>query len=172
MTRLEYSEHQKKIVRGEIPFEDVLTEDLLTIQAKAHHNGDYELFERVFFLIRDRQKDSQCKRNLCKRARDRHGYVPKRGKMTDWADDDDSSLTKWEKAILMGLVDLDECSEKELEHILRIVQKQGDEDKIRMASEKSISQLKNSSTVINTASGTFFCATLSISELMSTPIRV
>lgn len=142
----DYSDHHRKIIRGEIPLEDVHTKELISIHLRAYNNGDYELSERMLCLVQDRRKDSQLKHKLRKKTCGRHWYASKKSELNSWADNGNGSLTKWERALLMGLVDLDECSEEELERILRIVQAQGDEKKILVA-EKLLSYKKDPKSV-------------------------
>lgn len=132
----EYSEHQKKVVRGEIPLENVHTKELINIHLKAHNVGDYELSERFGDLITTRKIEAKEK----KKARDieyskTHSKLYKKiknSKITEQIEDG-TALTKLEQGILMGVIDLDECSEEQLEHILQVVQAEKDEFKILLA---------------------------------------
>lgn len=127
-----YSDRHRKIIRGEIPLEDVHTKELISIHLKAHNNGDYELSERILSLIEDRQKEVQFRRNIRKNLYDRKCYTSERNPSLDFIDKD-TALTKWDRAVLMGFIDVEECAEEQLERILRIVQKQGDEKKVLIA---------------------------------------
>ena len=55
----EYTEHQKLVVKGEIPIEDVHTNELIYIHLKAYNNEDYELSERILDIIKTRRLESK-----------------------------------------------------------------------------------------------------------------
>ena len=66
----EYADHQKQIVRGEIPFEKIHTKELISICMKARNVGDHELAETVFDLIMDHRAESVSKRKARKKIYD------------------------------------------------------------------------------------------------------
>lgn len=126
----EYTEHQKQIVRGEIPYEDVHTNELISIHLKAHNIGDYELSERVLDLINTRRQEATKRHDVYTKIRHKSkGYAAFK------SDESIKFLAKWEQAVLMGYVDLDECSEEQLQHIIDAVQKHGDTEMITIAKQ-------------------------------------
>ena len=126
----EYTEHQKLVVRGEIPLSEVHTKELISIHFKAYNNGDFELYERILDLITTRRIESEERRSRYKNARNKY---------KDFASlkdcDSGNGLSKWEQAVLMCIVELDECSEEQLRHILDIVRKQNNEELIAIATQ-------------------------------------
>ena len=120
----EYTEHQKQIVRGEIPYEDVNTKELISIHMKAHNIGDFELSERLYDLITARRNNAIAKKDfnnsIYKKALsqiNRSGFS---------FDNSYTTLTKLEQMILMGFVDLDDCKDEQLQHIFDIVKREND----------------------------------------------
>ena len=109
-----YTERQKKVVRGEIPLEQVHTNMLIRICQKAKNNGDIEIYEHIFSLIIDRrttEKDNY--KESIKRLR----LISKRGGTTL------SHFTQWEKRVLAG--DTEDTTIEELEHILAVCEHLG-----------------------------------------------
>ena len=126
----EYTEHQKQVVRGEIPISEVHTKELINIHLKAYNNGDFELYERFLDLITSRRIESQERKARYKKARDTYKEF---ASLKDY--DAGSGLSKWEQAVLMCIVELDECSEEHLQHILDIVREQNNEELIAIAKQ-------------------------------------
>ena len=106
----EYTEHQKQIVRGEIPYHNVHTQELIHIHQKALNNGDYELSERVLDLIHSRRQESKAKKKKLLSSMEHF--------------DEQSPLSRWQQGILSCEVCLDECAESELEHIIDVLEGQ------------------------------------------------
>lgn len=123
----EYTEHQKKIVRGEIPYEEVHTNELISIHLKAHNIGDYELSERLLDLITARREES-----IEKETRRKNEYKRLRQKVCRSLKSIDSDIgqtdtTLLEQSILLGLVTVDDCSEQQLLQVITSSQKRNNE---------------------------------------------
>ena len=112
----EYSEKQKRIVRGEIPLEEVHTNTLINIHQKAKNKGDIELSERILSLIIDRRMIDQ--KNTLRRIR----YLRNNG----GGGSSLKRLTPWQQRVLEG--ESDDCMIEELEHILAICEHRGYKD--------------------------------------------
>ncbi len=71
-----YTDYQKKIIRGEIPYEQVLSRVLKSIKARADHMGDTEISELMERLCRERnttqRKKQIVQRNM--RSKRRRAY--------------------------------------------------------------------------------------------------
>lgn len=122
----EYTDHQKQIVRGEIPLDKVHTNELISIHQKAKAVGDIELAERILNLIIDR-------RNITREARiERFNRLHENRKDTsgDYGDGYKKRkyLTKWERDVLDLNVDLDECPLEHMQHILSVCEMNNDRD--------------------------------------------
>lgn len=126
----EYTEHQKKVVRGEIPISEVHTRELISIHLKAYNSGDYELSERLLDLINSRKQASKEKKARYNRAKAKYKNF---ASLRDY--DTENGLSKWEQAVLMCIVDLSECSEEQMRHILSVVQEQNNEELIAIATQ-------------------------------------
>lgn len=124
----EYTVYEKQVVRGEIPYEDVKTNVLVSIHLKSHNNGDYELSERIVDLIYTRREGAKINHRLSKNLSKRTKKFTALN-----SDNSDISVTKWEQAVLLGIIDYDECSEKQLQHLLSVAQKRGDAVMIAIA---------------------------------------
>ncbi len=125
----EYTEHQKQIVRGEIPLESVHTNELISIHKKAYNVGDHVLAETVLNIIEGRREITRQK-DLQQRTRQH-----KRDALTKGLDefDSDGPLTKWEQSILAGLGDLDEVEEEDILHIIHVLEESNDAEKLEIA---------------------------------------
>ena len=125
----EYTEHQKQIVRGEIPYYNVHTKELIHIHQKAFNNGDYELSERVLDLIHSRRQESKAKKK-----RDDKKYAKQKKLLSSMEHfDEQSPLSRWQQGILACEVCLDECSEIELKHIIDVLEMQNDNANLAIA---------------------------------------
>ena len=113
----EYTENQKKIIRGEIPVEKVRTNQLVIIHQKAKNTGDIELSERILSLIIDR------------RAKNRQriiGWLNRPNKHNNSSATSINGLTSWERMVLDG--DTEYSSIEDLEHILTVCEHKGLKD--------------------------------------------
>lgn len=126
----EYTEHQKQVIRGDIPIQEVHTKELISIHLKAYNNGDYELYERFLDLIYSRERTAKDRCVQHKRATKKYKEF---AAFIDY--DADSELTKWEQAVLMCRVDTNEWSEEQLQRILDIAQKQNNEEWVAIANQ-------------------------------------
>lgn len=131
----EYTEHQKKIIRDEIPIDSVHTNELVSICKKAKAAGDTELYDMIYEIISERRDESRQKSIVLnkdlKRLSDKYDDFKNR-----------DYLTPYEEAVLTYEVDRDELSTEHLEHIVEVVRKSGDENKIAMA-EQILNYRKN-----------------------------
>ena len=114
----EYTEHQKMIIRGEIPIHDVHTKELISIHLKAKNVGDIELSERIYDIIADRRTAE-----IEKHKREFQSF--KQRKKSVFFDIGDeykkrNYLTQWEKDVLLSKVELAECDTEHLKHILHV----------------------------------------------------
>ena len=124
----EYTEHQKQIVRGEIPYEKVHTNELISVHLKARNIGDYELSERLLDLITSRREKS-----LEKKTQNHKIYTRfyKRSRSSSYHLDYNTKhneLNIVEQAILEGRVTIDECLDDHLTHIMEFARKNNDEE--------------------------------------------
>ena len=144
-----YTEHQKQIVRSEIPYEKVHTNELVSLYQKAHSNKDIELAERIYDIIRTRRLDlrDQAEKRADAQAKKYAAEHPaeclerKRGyhkKYTDfrekadrfdelWGCDEDIPLSNQDKAVLLEFCLLDEYDEEQLALAMTAVIELGDE---------------------------------------------
>lgn len=128
----EYTEEQKKVVRGEIPLEKVHGNRLKTIRQKAFNLGDFELSERIDAIMRDRR--NSCREERQSRFAKLHSMSSSLGDLGDGYKKR-NYLTAEEKQVLLGGIDLDECSLEHLQHILEVVEKDNNEHYIRLAKQ-------------------------------------
>ena len=101
----EYTEHQKRIVRNEIPLDKVHSNELISICQKAQNVGDFELSERMMDIVYERRAASLEKRW----QREKH-----KSNLTDFESDNDLGLTVAEYALLQGENHWDEYTEEEI----------------------------------------------------------
>ena len=134
----EYSDHQKQIVRGEIPYESVHTNELISIHQKAHNLGDYELSERIWDLIYSRRQEAAEKKDQVHKAynkayRKAYGKTRQKtkGVSSESICDEIMDFNVVEQAYLSGYADIYDCSEDQLEHMLEEAKKQNNEDIIK-----------------------------------------
>ena len=124
----EYTEHQKQIVRGEIPFEKVHTNELIRLYQKAYNVEDYALSETVLSLICDRREASIEKKKERKR-KERADYFE--GEFDEY--DRNSFLSKRKQAILNGVIPLEECAEENIIEIIDILNAHDDKENLKVA---------------------------------------
>ncbi len=129
----EYTEHQKQIVRGEIPYEQANTKELISIHMKAHNIGDYELSERILALIIVRRAQSITKRKSNHETYNRLRKKIKSPSSSCNNDDKHDCLSLVEQGILQGIITIDECLESHLLHIIKISKKNKDEETLSLA---------------------------------------
>lgn len=111
----EYTDRQKAILRGEIPFEETHGNEYVAIERKARNKGDIEVLELVQTLAAEKRADKQ--ERMREQAREyyrNHGYDPDRNYHKR------KKLSRWEKAVLYGVIDLDDCDEDHLQHIVDV----------------------------------------------------
>jgi len=126
----EYSEHQRQVIRGEIPIEAVDTKELIHIHLKAKEQCDIELSERVLSIIIDR-RNASIEKQLAKTPlrlallhndmNDPKCYLQRH------------SLINWERDVLNSVVDLSECTIEHLIHILHVCESHNDVHGAKMA---------------------------------------
>ena len=120
----EYTAHQIKIVRGEIPYEKVHSNELISIYQKAHNNGDYELSERIFDLIYARRMQRMENHKARVKIQD------KTHRLSEEFDsfvklDINLPLTDLDKAALIGDIDLNSAGKVRAAKALEILCEQG-----------------------------------------------
>ncbi len=121
-----YTEHQKLIVKGEIPIEDVHTKELIHIHLKAYNNEDYELSERVLDIIKNRRLESIKQRKLRKIMRNRAADIAKKFDAFVNADIN-LPLTNIDKAALIDGCEWIEYNEEHWKNILDKAKEQKDD---------------------------------------------
>ena len=123
----EYTEHQKQIVRGDIPLSKVNTNELIHIHLKAKAAGDYELSERMYDLIISRREEAEERASKKSSSKDMN--------FNNYGYEDRTVLDDWEKKVINSEVDLDEITSDHLRHILKLVKETGDETKIKVVEQ-------------------------------------
>lgn len=130
----EYKEHHIKVIRGEIPLEDVATQELIQIHLRARENGDIELSERIYNLIMDRRK--------AQLDRDSHRGGNRKPNNTMLSDDGFVWFGNYKDRMYFFKRDLDLLSGKEdfidypvdyLRHLLEICEFKQDKEKAEIA---------------------------------------
>ena len=181
-----YSDRQKRIVKGEIPYASVRTSELVKIYQKAHNNGDYELSERLYDLIRTRKLEA-CERAI-ERSSDYNdtfseGQILQRlecvrscFEIREKADNFDAIvdidtlivLSNRDKAALWDLLCLENYDEDRVSHILEIAKLVNDEE-IETLIESTL-ESRTSSDSLCVANGHREAIDM-IEELFGLPIR-
>jgi len=121
----EYSEHQKQIIRGEIAFETVHTNELVSICKRARACGDNELYERIYSLVIDRRQDAFLRRKQKKRA-----SWGQNGRVHNLSQ---AELSQFDIDVLTGKCGVDNLRDADFEHILFLCEKAQDECLIELA---------------------------------------
>ena len=122
-----YTDHHKKIIRGEISYEKIHTYELVSFYLKARNNGDYELSERIFDLIKTRQAEERARqkerKNKCKQqARDLRRVETLLGVHLD------VPLTLSDKVALISEGALSEETEARLDQAMETLKTQGNQN--------------------------------------------
>ncbi len=127
----EYTEHQKQIIRGEIPFEEVHTNELISIYQKAINNKQFGLAESILEQIDYRRKVADQKEKLHKK------HKKKIGKIIDGFDEYDpgNPIPEMGQAILNGTVNIFECPEEEIIQLIAQLEKIEDEENLKIAKQ-------------------------------------
>ena len=127
----EYTEHQKQIIRGEIPFEEVHSNELISIYQKAINNKNFGLAESILGQIDYRRKVSDQKEKLHKK------HKKKIGKIIDGFDDYDlgSPIPEMGQAILNGMVNIFECPKEEIIKLIAQLEDIEDEENLKLAKQ-------------------------------------
>ena len=129
----EYTEHQKQVVRGDVAYENIHTKELISIHLKAYNNGDYELSERMLDLINTRREDAQEKEKQNHKTYKRLFYKRQQFATERQIGNINRFLSQTEQAILLGVIDKNDCSEKMLIHILEVANEYEDKETIALA---------------------------------------
>lgn len=126
----EYTEHQKQVIRNEIPLDEVHTNELVSIHQKAHSVGDFELSERILDLINERRCASILKQEQRKKLTNkRNSDFIKRGY------DRTSILTISEQALINGDMHWDDYTEEDIKSIIVKLEKENGESDLNVAKE-------------------------------------
>ena len=124
----EYTEYQKKIIRGEAPYENVRTADLVRIAAVARANSNFELANAMDDLANEKHADA-VERN---RVRTREGYYAKRGLDPNDSANHRKDFRRWERSIIESISDPYDYTISALEEILKVAKRAGDETASRV----------------------------------------
>ena len=124
----EYTERQKQIVRGEIPYEKVRTHDYVRIAAVARANNNFELADMMDELAREKHADA-VERN---RTRAREAYYTKRGLDPHDPRSRRTTFYRWERDIIESRSDPGDYEPSVLEEILNVATRAEDEVAIRV----------------------------------------
>lgn len=124
----EYTEHQKKIIRDEIPMDEVHSNELISIMQKAKLVGDIELAELCNTIIKERQEDELEKRmGRVDILRERYD------EKSDFFDSSSTTLSKNEIDMLQSKVDDSECTLEHFYHIRDVAKLNNDEKNLKLA---------------------------------------
>lgn len=127
----EYTERQKKIIRGEIPYEEAQTRDFKRIAAVATNRGDFDIAEMMEGLACEKHADA-VERNR-EGARKRHAEIAKARNPGSYdADGYRTYLNGWERDIIASRADPGDYSLEVLENILEIAKRIEDEQAVRI----------------------------------------
>ena len=131
----DYTEHQRMVVRGEIPIEDVNTKELIHIHLKAKNNGDIELSERILSIIIDRR--NAVEERVMERAQQRFVFLQQHRKRSGNSNESNyqnrTYLTPWEKDVLRSVVDLRECPVGQIRHMIAVCERTGDAYNLKLS---------------------------------------
>lgn len=120
-----YTEHHKLIIRGEIPFYKVHTNELIAIHQKALCNEDYVLAELILDQIDYRRQTE--------RLRDKK-YKRRKNNLAAFANyDENSQLSLWEQSILNGDINFEDYSHGEISKLIEKLTEIKDEDNLKIA---------------------------------------
>ena len=129
--KTEYSERQKRIIRGEIPYEDVSTKELLPIIAKARKVGDIQLAETIRVLAEDKHADAVERKR--QKAHERRlllkGREPHSRKHTERI----NGYDEWEWDLIESKDDADDYTLESLQELLKTAERIGTNEDIRVA---------------------------------------
>ena len=125
----DYTKHHKQIIRGEIPFDKVHTNELIAIYQKARNNKDDALADLMFDEISERRRKANQKEKSNKKRRD------KLRQFLDGFDDYDPNipLSQFTQALLKGAVDIFECPEEEIVKLIEQLAELNDEKNLKIA---------------------------------------
>lgn len=123
-----YTDRQKAIIRGEVPFEQTHGNEYVGIRNKAIRRGDDDIVA-LMDSLREEKKNDATERGK-QRAYDRTLEFREDGEpvyKNRWY------LSSWEKGVLDGVVDLDECSLDHLFHMRDVCARNDDKERRLMA---------------------------------------
>ena len=125
----DYTKHHKQIIRGEIPFDKVHTNELIAIYQKARNNKDDVLADLVFDEISERRRKANQKEKANKKRKN------KLRQFFDGFDDYDPNipLSRFRQALLKGAVDIFECPEEEIITLIEQLAELNDEKNLKIA---------------------------------------
>lgn len=125
----EYTERHKQIIKGEIPFDTVHTNELISLHQKARNNKDFVLAEMLYEQIAYRREKERVKEKARKeKYKERHKIID------DFEDyDPKSPIPLLGQAILNGAVNLFECPEEEIIKLITQLEESEDEDNLKIA---------------------------------------
>ena len=98
-----------------VAFEETHGNEYVAIERKARKKGDIEVLELVQTLAAEKRADKlERVREQALEYYRTHGYDPDRNYHKR------KKLSRWEKAVLYGVIDLDACDEDHLQHIVDV----------------------------------------------------
>lgn len=122
----EYTEREKKIVRGEIELNDAHANILVSICMKARNLGDIGLSERIYDIILSRREmERQKMRNSGHQAK---FVLLEKGEL-----DSKSCLTPLEQSLINGFIDWDHFTEDQINRIINKLQKHDENTNLEIA---------------------------------------
>ena len=119
----EYTDYQKRIILGEIPYDTVGTRVFLRIAAVARVNNDFDLANRMEALAKEKHADA-IERN---RARAREKYNTRRKLSPNYSHCHRTTFRYWERDIIESRADPDDYDISVLKDILEVANRAGDE---------------------------------------------
>ena len=160
----EYTERHKQIIKGEIPFDAVHTNELISLHQKTHNNKDFVLAEMLYEQIAYRREKERLKEKA------RRATYKERNKIIDNFEDYDpkSPIPEIGQAILKGSVNIFECPEEEIINLIALLEKVGDEDNLKTA--KQLFLYKQDISILYPTRD--YCEAIDmIEELLQLPVR-
>ncbi len=133
----DYSEHHKRVIRGEIPYKKIHTKELITIHMIAKSKEDYELSERLFDIIKDRRDHSIQRARIRSAARLpilRQQYeASAKKKLNITVPKELSYLSPIEYALISGEIGFDSLTKDDVEILITKAETHNNEQILRFA---------------------------------------
>ena len=160
----EYTERHKQIIKGEIPFDTIHTNELISLHQKARNNQDFVLAEMLYEQIAYRRERERLK----EKAR-REKYKERHKIIDDFEDyDPKSPIPLLGQAILNGAVNLLECPEEEIIKLITQLEEIGDKETLKIA--KQFLSYKRDTLILYPTKNHWDAVNM-LEELLQLPIR-